>query len=211
MIETTSFWHDAAPNIGQHRRKAVQLSLPFGAPPPPGGVRGDPGVLGVVQGAPTNLARVQCQEATRSGQPARLRDHHRCRADLQEACPTARRDLVCGPGAPSHPLVLVKVVVRPDRFEIRDTAAVSTSTLAEKYAFRLGRAEDFPGSPQAVGQFGVGMKRALFKLGTRFEVRSVTGVSGFILPVCGTIDMAFLNQEHQALDPGRVDPGNLAS
>ena len=77
----------------------------------------------------------------------------------------------------------VKLVAGPDRFEISDNCGGLPLDMAERYAFRFGRPEDFPGSPLAVGQFGVGMKRALFKLGTQFTVSSVTDRSRFVLPV----------------------------
>jgi hypothetical protein len=85
----------------------------------------------------------------------------------------------------------VEVDAGPDRFEIRDNCGGIDLETAEKYAFRFGRPEDFPGSPLAVGQFGVGMKRALFKLGTEFVVRSTSTRSSFVLPV---------NVEEWALD-----------
>jgi hypothetical protein len=77
----------------------------------------------------------------------------------------------------------VKISAGPDRFEISDNCGGIPLDTAERYAFRFGRPEDFPGSPLAVGQFGVGMKRALFKLGTQFTVSSVAEGSRFILPV----------------------------
>lgn len=77
----------------------------------------------------------------------------------------------------------IHVTATPDRFEIRDNGGGIPLDTAERYAFRFGRPEDFPGSPLAVGQFGVGMKRALFKLGTRFKVSSISDGSRFELPV----------------------------
>jgi len=77
----------------------------------------------------------------------------------------------------------VRVTAGPDRFEIKDNSGGIPLDIAERYAFRFGRPEDFPGSPLAVGQFGVGMKRALFKLGTRFKVSSIASDSRFELPV----------------------------
>jgi hypothetical protein len=86
----------------------------------------------------------------------------------------------------------VKIKAEPDRFEIQDNCGGIPLDTAERYAFRFGRAEDFPGSPLSVGQFGVGMKRALFKLGTGFTVSSIADGSRFVLPV---------NVEEWARDP----------
>lgn len=77
----------------------------------------------------------------------------------------------------------VRITAGAGRFEIQDNCGGIPLGMAERYAFRFGRPEDFPGSPLAVGQFGVGMKRALFKLGTRFKVSSIADGSRFVLPV----------------------------
>lgn len=45
---------------------------------------------------------------------------------------------------------------------------------AISYAFRFGRPQGTPRTPGSIGQFGVGMKRALFKFGEHFVVRSAT-------------------------------------
>ncbi|MGB3624395.1 MAG: ATP-binding protein, partial [Henriciella sp.] len=45
---------------------------------------------------------------------------------------------------------------------------------AKNYAFRFGRPSSFPRSAGSIGQFGVGMKRALLKFGSKFEVHSST-------------------------------------
>lgn len=77
----------------------------------------------------------------------------------------------------------VEIQASRDYFKIVDNSGGIPLELAITYAFRFGRPDDFPGSPETVGQFGVGMKRALFKLGQEFEVRSTTATSTFVLPV----------------------------
>lgn len=52
---------------------------------------------------------------------------------------------------------------------------------AREYAFRFGRSEDAPETPGSVGQFGVGMKRAFFKVGKYFKLKSHTKNNHFIL------------------------------
>jgi len=60
------------------------------------------------------------------------------------------------------------------QFSIRDNAAGISIKQAKNYVFRFGRPKDAPATPGSVGEFGVGMKRALFKIGRHFEVESWT-------------------------------------
>ena len=68
-------------------------------------------------------------------------------------------------------------------FRIEDNCGGIPINVARHYAFRFGRTEQTPQLPRSVGQFGVGMKRALFKLGPAFEIRSVEATSDFVLKV----------------------------
>jgi hypothetical protein len=61
-----------------------------------------------------------------------------------------------------------------DRFRILDNCGGFDRKTAASYAFRFGRPPGMPRTPHSIGQFGVGMKRALFKFGNRFSVRSAT-------------------------------------
>jgi hypothetical protein len=70
-----------------------------------------------------------------------------------------------------------------DTFEIDDNCGGIPVNIAREYAFRFGRPENLPPGPWSVGQFGVGMKRALFKLGGWFSVDSVAEESRFVLEV----------------------------
>jgi hypothetical protein len=60
------------------------------------------------------------------------------------------------------------------QFTIKDNAAGMSIKRAKDYVFRFGRPEGAPATPGSVGEFGVGMKRALFKIGRYFEVESWT-------------------------------------
>lgn len=66
-----------------------------------------------------------------------------------------------------------------DGFSIEDNCGGIELDRALGYAFRFGRPDDIEPIEGEVGQFGVGMKRALFKLGQRFEVESVAPKSSF--------------------------------
>jgi hypothetical protein len=71
--------------------------------------------------------------------------------------------------------------VGPEKFQISDNCGGIPVDLARHYAFRFGRPPDMPSTPRAIGQFGIGMKRALFKLGTAFEIVSTTTKDHFVL------------------------------
>ncbi len=77
----------------------------------------------------------------------------------------------------------VELVVAPDHFSVADNCGGIDVATARQYAFRFGRPEEWIGPPGEVGQFGVGMKRALFKIGTRFIVESAAATSRFLLPI----------------------------
>lgn len=68
----------------------------------------------------------------------------------------------------------VKIVFDEDQFAIHDNCGGIPLDLAKNYAFRFGRPTSAPPVKKSVGRFGVGMKRALFKLGRLFEVSTTT-------------------------------------
>ena len=75
----------------------------------------------------------------------------------------------------------VTLVVDPDRFSIDDNCGGIPLDVARKYAFRFGRPPEAERTRHSIGQFGVGMKRALFKLGSSFRIESTTQASRFVL------------------------------
>ena len=77
----------------------------------------------------------------------------------------------------------IKIALDGDRFEIHDNCGGIGIDTARHYAFRFGRAKGMTATPGSVGQFGVGMKRALFKFGHNFEVISQTVEDRFELRV----------------------------
>ena len=79
--------------------------------------------------------------------------------------------------------LFVKITVDGERFEIEDNCGGMSLEAARSYAFKFGRPENVDGPLGEVGQFGVGMKRALFKLGSAFEVTSMSPHDSFTLPV----------------------------
>lgn len=76
----------------------------------------------------------------------------------------------------------IDVMLDPERFEISDNCGGIDVHTAQHYAFRFGRARDFnPGT--RIGEFGIGMKRAVFRLGTNFKVESSTSETRFVVNV----------------------------
>ena len=76
----------------------------------------------------------------------------------------------------------IDVSLKADRFVIRDNCGGIEIETARDYAFRFGRAKGF--NPAArIGEFGIGMKRAVFRLGKNFTVDSSTTQERFTVSV----------------------------
>lgn len=80
-----------------------------------------------------------------------------------------------------HPLdrLFIRLDLSKDEFVIKDNCGGIPYEIAKKYAFRFGRPTDMERTDKSVGQFGVGMKRALFKIGKKFIVESNSADSKF--------------------------------
>ena len=89
-----------------------------------------------------------------------------------------------GKSSASVPLskYFLKIETGPTSLTLTDNCGGISLKDAKEYAFRFGahKKRDIDNS---IGQFGVGMKRAFFKLGSAFEVTSTTQNSRFVLPV----------------------------
>jgi hypothetical protein len=77
----------------------------------------------------------------------------------------------------------IQIQIEPERFMITDDCGGIALDVARHYAFRFGRPHQYKGLPGSVGQFGIGMKRALFKLGRAFTVTSRSANTSFVLSV----------------------------
>ena len=69
------------------------------------------------------------------------------------------------------------------KFVIEDNCGGIPLNVAREYAFRFGRAEGMQPIPGSIGQFGVGMKRALFSFGKKYIVESATEENWFRLEI----------------------------
>lgn len=79
--------------------------------------------------------------------------------------------------------LFVEIEIARNHFVIVDNCGGIPVRVARDYAFRFGRAEGAPSVDGSIGQFGVGMKRAFFKMGDAFEVSSKAPDSHFTLRV----------------------------
>lgn len=79
--------------------------------------------------------------------------------------------------------LFVRITMNGEGFRATDNCGGIDADIARRYAFRFGRPAEFPGIESSVGQFGVGMKRALFKLGKHFVITSTAANSRFSLTV----------------------------
>ncbi len=100
--------------------------------------------------------------------------------DLVDNCVDGARSLR---GDGSYEGLFAHIEVKPSSFLIVDNCGGISVDTATNYAFRFGRAKGAPSIDGSIGQFGVGMKRALFKMGKKFEVNSVAKDSRFVLKV----------------------------
>ncbi len=77
--------------------------------------------------------------------------------------------------------LFVHLEVTSQMFKITDNCGGMDVKTAREYAFCFGRPSGMPSTDHSIGNFGVGMKRALFKLGRFFSVESHTKNSSFEL------------------------------
>ena len=74
----------------------------------------------------------------------------------------------------------VHLKLKPDEFAIDDNCGGISLADAREYAFNFGRRKDAPPvSHESIGIYGIGMKRALFKLGRTINITSSTGHESF--------------------------------
>lgn len=78
---------------------------------------------------------------------------------------------------------VIEITLNADLFRIVDNCGGFDKKTARDYAFRFGRPPGMPVTPHSIGQFGVGMKRALFKFGRRFVVQSATSDESWAVDV----------------------------
>jgi len=73
----------------------------------------------------------------------------------------------------------IEMELTDTQFTIMDNCGGIPYDVAYQYAFKFGRAAGAPSTDGSIGKFGVGMKRALFKMGSAFELQSTSENSKF--------------------------------
>jgi hypothetical protein len=76
----------------------------------------------------------------------------------------------------------VRIEFSADRFSIVDNCGGIPVDVAKEYAFRFGRSDDTDdeiADSHMIGLYGIGMKRAMFKIGKNIQVVSSTGTDSF--------------------------------
>jgi hypothetical protein len=97
--------------------------------------------------------------------------------DLVDNCVDgAKRVAASGTTDPNRPYegCRVEIAITAGQFSIYDNCGGFDVETAREYAFRFGRPANATRTSHSIGQFGVGMKRALFKFGRHFRVESAT-------------------------------------
>ncbi|MCP5286403.1 MAG: ATP-binding protein [Burkholderiaceae bacterium] len=79
----------------------------------------------------------------------------------------------------------VNIEIAEDHFSIADNCGGIPRDVAKNYAFKMGREPDDERDSDAetIGMYGVGMKRAIFKMGRNALVRTRHGVDSFEVPI----------------------------
>lgn len=77
----------------------------------------------------------------------------------------------------------VDIKCSSDYFEISDNCGGIDVDTARNYAFCFGRPKEAKPVSHSIGRFGVGMKRAVFKLGRHFAVKSMSESDRFVVDV----------------------------
>jgi len=79
----------------------------------------------------------------------------------------------------------VKIKLGKNQFSIEDNCGGIPRSVAINYAFKMGREpdDDRDSDAETIGMYGVGMKRAIFKMGRNALVRTMHGDDAFEVPI----------------------------
>jgi Histidine kinase-, DNA gyrase B-, and HSP90-like ATPase len=110
------------------------------------------------------------------------------------ASPVDHMLLFSQPAKDSKRLPQINVEISENRVRISDNCGGMTRAAAQRDVFRLGRRERQSGI--TLGVYGIGMKRALFKIGNKFEVQSrAKGDPGFCAALKNVDDWATKDED----------------
>ena len=77
----------------------------------------------------------------------------------------------------------VEITLNENEFTITDNGQGMSTEIARTTAFNFGKAAEHKLIDNSIGQFGIGMKRAFFKIGSMISVHSVTNNSLFDIDI----------------------------
>lgn len=77
----------------------------------------------------------------------------------------------------------INIKIDSNRFSISDNGTGIEEKIAREYAFKLGKPKDHKLIDHSIGRFGIGMKRAFFKLGYNISVKSKAPTSSFSIEI----------------------------
>lgn len=80
-----------------------------------------------------------------------------------------------------NPTTDIFLTVGSNKVEIRDTASGISAETGKKHVFKFGRASDESHERDRLSVYGIGLKRAIFKLGNKITIRSDHVDGGFDL------------------------------
>lgn len=104
--------------------------------------------------------------------------------DLLDNCLDGAMRLADGKDV-DYALHFVKIKIAGDHFSIADNCGGIPREVAKNYAFKMGREpdDDRDSDAETIGMYGVGMKRAIFKMGRNALVRTRYGDDTFEVPI----------------------------
>jgi len=103
-----------------------------------------------------------------------------CILDLLDNCIDGVRRLDGHDNAIDYNSFMAKITISPDQFAIEDNCGGIDLANAKDYAFNFGRNPNAPPLPNnSIGVYGIGMKRAIFKIGKNITVASSTTDNAF--------------------------------
>ncbi|HTV49193.1 MAG TPA: ATP-binding protein [Phycisphaerae bacterium] len=107
----------------------------------------------------------------------------------------------------NEPKARIQVSYTKDGFSIQDNCGGIDQAYAEREVFNFGHAEHPAGDmgTTQLGAYGIGLKRAIFKIGDHFEMTSHTAVNGFRVKV----DVAEWSQKDDTLNDWRFPLDHL--
>jgi hypothetical protein len=88
-------------------------------------------------------------------------------------------------GKPDYSKYLVKITLAQDHFSIEDNCGGIPREVAKNYAFKMGREpnDNRDSDTETIGMYGVGMKRAIFKMGRNAIVKTRHGNDTYEVPI----------------------------